>query len=110
MDPFIPNNEFIVYLVTNPKSRKVSEIRNNPRVTLTFQNSDGYVAIKGTSFLILDLNTKKKFWKKEWTPYYEDIDKNAILIKIIPVSMEVVNSSKGIEGDKETWSPAKIIF
>ena len=110
MDPFIPNNEFIVYLVTNPKSRKVSEIKNNPRVTIIFQNSDGYVAIKGTSFLILDLNTKKRFWKKEWTPHYKDIDKNAILIKIIPVSMEVVNSSKGIEGDKETWSPAKIIF
>ena len=110
MDPFIPNNKFIVFLVTNPKSRKVFEIKNNPRVTLTFQNSDGYVSIKGTSFLILDLNKKKKYWKNEWTPHYENIDKNAILIKVIPVSMEVVNSGKGIVGGKETWSPAKIIF
>ena len=110
MDPFIPNDDFIVYLVTNPKSRKVSEIKNNARATLTFQNPNGYVTIKGTSLLIQDLDIKKKYWKKEWTPYYEDIDKNAILIKVIPVSLEVVNSSKGIEGDKETWNPATIIF
>ena len=38
MDPFVTNNGFIVYLVTNPKSRKVQEIKNNPRVSLTFQN------------------------------------------------------------------------
>jgi len=110
MDPFIPNNDFIVYLVTNPKSRKVSEIKNNKKATLTFQNPNGYVTIKGKSFLIRDLDIKKKYWKKEWTPHYKDIDKNAILIKVIPVSMEVLNSSKGIVGDKETWSPSKIIF
>tara|TARA_Y100000741_G_scaffold253913_1_gene195482 strand:+ start:26 stop:523 length:498 start_codon:yes stop_codon:yes gene_type:complete len=110
MDPFIPNNDFIVYLVTNPNSRKVEEIKVNPKVALTFQNSEGYVAIKGLSFLILDLDTKKKFWKKEWSPHYKNIDKNAILIKVIPLSMEVVNSSEGIVGNKENWSPAKIIF
>ena len=27
MDPFVPKNDFIVYLVTNPKSRKVTEIK-----------------------------------------------------------------------------------
>ena len=112
MDPFVTNNGFIVYLVTNPKSRKVQEIKNNPRVSLTFQNKsqESYVTIKGRAFLIQDLDIKEKFWKKKWTPYYKDIDKNALLIKVIPLSMEVVNSSKGIVGDKETWSPAKITF
>jgi len=112
MDPFVTNNGFIVYLVTNPKSRKVQEIKNNPRVSLTFQNKsqESYVTIKGRAFLIQDLDSKEKFWKKKWTPYYKDIDKNALLIKVIPLSMEVVNSSKGIVGDKETWSPAKITF
>ena len=110
MDPFVAKNDFIVYLVTNPKSRKVQEIKNNPSVALTFQNKNGYVSIKGKALFIQDLDTKKKYWKKGWTPHYKDIDKNAILIKVIPLSMEVVNSSKGIVGDKETWSPVKIIF
>jgi pyridoxine/pyridoxamine 5'-phosphate oxidase len=32
MDPFFPDENMIVYLGTNPKSRKVQEIRNNPKL------------------------------------------------------------------------------
>ena len=31
MDPFLPDENMVVYLGTNPKSRKVQEIRNNHR-------------------------------------------------------------------------------
>ena len=47
MDPFIPKDDFIVYMVTNPKSRKVAEIYEDPRVVLVFQKKSGYVSIKG---------------------------------------------------------------
>ena len=64
MDPFIPKNDFIVYLVTNPKSRKVTEIKKDSRAVLTFQNMNGYVTIKGTVSLIYNLNEKNKFCYK----------------------------------------------
>lgn len=109
MDPFVPKNDFIVYLVTNPKSRKVTEIKKDPRAVLTFQNMNGYITIKGTVSLIYDLNEKNKFWKEDWTPYYKNKE-SALLLKVIPLSMEIVNSNAGIPGDPDTWSPVKISF
>lgn len=109
MDPYIPNNNFIVFLVTNPKSRKVFEINKDPRVVLTFQSSNGYVTIKGRVSIIKNLNEKNKFWKHDWTPYY-DSKENALLFKVNPIYLEIVDSNNGIKGNSETWSPQKIIF
>jgi len=36
MDPHIYSNDFEIYLVTNPKSRKVSHLLNNDRISLNF--------------------------------------------------------------------------
>lgn len=109
MDPYIPHNDFVVYLVTNPNSRKVLEINKDPRVVLTFQNNNGYVTIKGRISIIKNPNEKDKFWKDEWTPYY-DSKENALLFKVKPISLEIVDSNNGINGNLETWSPQKIIF
>jgi general stress protein 26 len=45
MDPFQPNEKWIVWLGTNPKNLKVHEIRNNSMVTLyyTGNKGEGYV-------------------------------------------------------------------
>ena len=112
MDPYIYNNDFEIYLVTNPNSRKVSHIRDDNRITLNFTSKDGesYVSINGTAKLINDLNLKKKFWKSTWTPYYNNLDKDCILIKITPKSLELVSSSNNITSDPYTWKPASIIF
>ena len=108
MDPFIPNNDLIVYLVTNPQSRKVSEIKKDPRVSLIFQNLNGYVSISGkVTFISKKFN--KNFWKKEWNPYYKNKDMAQIL-KVTPLVLEIINSDVGIVGNNETWSPVKINF
>lgn len=51
MDPFLPDENMVVYLGTNRKSRKVQEIQNNHRVTLYYSDDkgEGYVAIIGTA-------------------------------------------------------------
>ena len=112
MDPYIYNNDFEIYLVTNPNSRKVSHIIDDNRITLSFTSKDGesYVSINGTAKLINDLDLKKKFWKKDWTPYYNNLDKDCILIRITPKSLELVSSSNIVLSDPFTWKPATIIF
>ena len=84
MDPYIYNNNFEIYLVTNPKSRKVSHLINNDRISLTFisKDSNSYVSINGSAVLINELSQKQKYWKSSWTPYYKDLDNDCILIKI----------------------------
>ncbi|MDB4086848.1 pyridoxamine 5'-phosphate oxidase family protein [Flavobacteriaceae bacterium] len=112
MDPNIYNNDFEIYLVTNPNSRKVSHIRNDNRITLNFSHKKrgSYVSINGTAKLINELSKKKKYWKSEWTPYYKDLDKDCILIKINPKSLEIVSTPSNIFSDPVTWEPTTIIF
>ena len=109
MDPHLPNDDFVVFLVTNPLSRKVSEIKNNPNVTLLFQNESGYVSLNGEVSFVLDQSTKKMFWKDDWNPYYYD-KKKALVLKVRPKMIEVINHTKNIKGDPINWAPAKIKF
>ena len=109
MDPHLPNDDFVVFLVTNPLSRKVKEIKNNPNVTLLFQNESGYVSLNGKASFVLDQSKKNIFWKDDWTPYYYD-KKEALVLKVKPKMIEVINQTKNIEGDPINWAPAKIKF
>src|SRR5258708_21283271 len=51
MDPLSPEENMVVWLGTNPKSRKVAEIRRNQRVTLYYFVPEyrAYVTISGNS-------------------------------------------------------------
>ena len=112
MDPHVYSNDFEIYLVTNPKSRKVTHLLNNNTISLNFisKEGDSYVSINGTALLINDFSKKKKYWKSTWTPYYKDLNNDSILIKINTKSLEVVSSSNDISSDPVTWKPTTIIF
>ena len=88
MDPHLPNDDFIVFLVTNPLSRKVKEIKNNPNVTLLFQNESGYVSLNGKASFVLDQSKKNIFWKDDWTPYYYDKKGYSVWGEIIRASFD----------------------
>ena len=56
MDPFPPEENMLVWLATNPKSRKVGEISHNDHVTLYYFVSEdqAYVAISGRARIVRD--------------------------------------------------------
>lgn len=112
MDPFEPENDFTVWLATNPKSRKVGQLKNNPNVTLYYadKNDNGYVSIYGTAELVNDQQEKDKRWKEEWKDFYQNRTDGYLLIKVIPTRLEVINYSRGINGNPDTWQPAQIYF
>ncbi len=112
MDPHVYNNDFEIYLITNPKSRKVSHLLNNDRISLNFisKDADSYVSINGTAVLINELSQKNKYWKSSWTPYYKDLENDCVLIKINIKSLEIVSSLSDISSDPITWEPMTIIF
>lgn len=50
MNPFPPNDELITWFATSRTSRKVKEIKNNPKVCVYYAdhiNAKGYVSITG---------------------------------------------------------------
>ena len=112
MDPFLPESDFKVWFGTNPKSRKVNQIKKNPKVTLYYLDSDasGYVMIHGTARLVDDKKKKEKYWKEEWEAFYPNRPEGYLLIKVTPEWMEVISISRGISGDTITWQPSKILF
>jgi len=112
MDPFPPDQNLVVWLGTNPQSRKVREIRRNPRVALYYFDaaSQGYVTISGIARIVRDPKDKERHWKDEWTAFYPDREKGYVLIAVTPEKLEVVIEKKGIIGDPKTWTPPTVRF
>ena len=107
MDPFSPESDLTVWLATNPASRKVEQIRDDPRVTLYYlaEGATGYVMMHGSAKLVDDQNEKVKRWKDEWAAFYPDYPAGYLLIRVSPDWLEVVSYTHGIVGDSITWKP-----
>jgi general stress protein 26 len=107
MDPFPPEADMVVWMGTHRESRKVEDIQRDPRVTLYYQSptATGYVAISGTARLVDDPTEKSARWKEEWGAFYADRETDYLLIEVTPDRMEVIDYSRGIVGDPETWKP-----
>ena len=112
MDPFPPEEDFTVWMATNPKSKKVKEIRTNPKVTLYYfdKNDPAYVTIQGEAILVNDQEAKEKFWKEEWKNFYKDRESNYLLIKFTPSKLNVISEKHNILGDSITWASPEINF
>lgn len=112
LDPFPPDENMTVWLGTNPRSRKVAEIRRNPRVTLYYFDRDAqaYVTIFGIARLVNDPKEKAKRWKDEWKEFYPDRAKDYLLISVRPEKLEVISVKKGIVGDPKIWTPPSVDF
>lgn len=112
MNPFPANDEFVTWFATARKSRKVMEIKNNPRVSVYYAdhvNAKGYVAITGTAEVIDDkallLKMKRDYWEgiKGWQDHF-------VLIRIVPKSMDVINYKRHVTNDPETLRAPSISF
>jgi len=112
MDPFIPESDFTVWFGTNAKSRKVDQIKKNPKVTLYYleDGDSGYVMIHGKAQLIDDQKEKDKRWKEEWEAFYPNKSKEYLLIKVTPEWLELISYSHGIVGDPVSWEPPAVVF
>ena len=107
MDPFKPDNDFVVWFGTNPQSRKVKQIQNDSRVTLYYTAADnsGYVSILGDAQIIDNPEEKEKHWKEKWKDFYPNYPEGYVLIKVTPKSMEVISITHNILGDTASWQP-----
>jgi general stress protein 26 len=112
MDPFPPESDFTVWFGTNSESRKVSQVKNNPIVTLYYQDIDasGYVVIHGKAQIVDDQEEKEKRWKDAWEAFYPNNRKGYTLIKVTPEWMEILSTPRGIVGDATTWRTPYVVF
>jgi general stress protein 26 len=112
MDPFAPDKNMIIWFATNPNTRKVKQIKNNPEVAVFFYDTKtmSYVSINGKAELVNDPAEKEKHWKSYWKQYYPDRDKDMILIKVVPYRMELISYRYKIFWKDESFMPQYIDF
>jgi|WetSurSiteA1Bulk_404760.scaffolds.fasta_scaffold02118_1 general stress protein 26 len=112
MNPFPVEKDWVIWFATSRNSRKVSDIRNNPRVSVYFADhsaAKGYVNVAGTAVIIDDrellVKMKRDYW--EGIPNWQD---RFVLIKITPKSLDVVNYARGLSGDPVTSAAPRLVF
>lgn len=110
MNPFPPEEGMTVWFATNTNSRKVQEIRKDPRVCLYYADhskATGYVALTGKAFLIDDMQEILKRKRAYWDTSFPGL-KNLVLIKVVPEQLDVLNYKQGALGNSVTWRTPSI--
>jgi general stress protein 26 len=110
MNPFPPEEDMTVYVATNTRSRKVQEIRHDPRVTLYYSDHKtaiGYVSLQGRAVLVDDMQEILKRKRAYWDQAFPGL-KNLVLIKVVPERLDVLNYKAGTRVDPETWRTPSI--
>jgi general stress protein 26 len=109
VDPLIAETEGAIWIATNPSSRKVKEIENDPRVTLTFFNGGAseYVTLVGSATVVTDADRKAAHWKAEWQPFYKQQSRGPdfMLFEVKPSRLEVSSARHRLVNDPGTWLP-----
>jgi general stress protein 26 len=110
MNPFPPEEDMTVWFATNTRSRKVREMRKDPRVSLYYADhakATGYVALRGKAVLVEDMQEVLKRKRAYWDSAFPGL-KNIVLIKVVPERIEVLNYKAGFVNDPVTWQTPAI--
>ncbi len=114
VDPFLPDEGMIIWIATNPASRKIAQIKKDARVTLFYlnPNASGYVTVLGKADLVNAMAEKEKHWKEAWSFLYKDKYRgdDFVLIRVQPRRLEIVSYPDKLVNDPQTWRPVQIVF
>jgi general stress protein 26 len=108
VDPLPPESDLTIWIATNPLTRKVTEIRADRRVTLTYFTpaTFEYVTVIGTAALDPDPPHKADHWKPEWAAFWDQKrGEDYLLLRVTPSRLEVSSVRAGLGGDPKTWLP-----
>jgi general stress protein 26 len=114
VDAFAPEDDLTVWIGTNQVTRKVADVRADPRVTLYYYDAAGmnYVTLLGEAEVVTDAAAKETHWKEDWKSFYEDRNHgdDYVLIRVRPVRLEIVSYTHDLINDPVTWRPVTIEF
>jgi general stress protein 26 len=112
MDPFLPEENFTVWMATNPKSLKVQQIQKNKYVSLYYfdKETSSYVTLQGVASVVNTEKEKQKHWKEAWKFFYKNRTTDYVLIKFTPARANIVSEKYKILGDSIRWKTPEINF
>ena len=110
VQPLAPDSAWHVWFATNPRSRKVGQVRRDAHVALHYfdKPTESYVTIIGEARIVTDSATKNAHWDRTWDVFYKDRDSSVVLIDVRADQLEIVSAKMGITGDTATWRPPTV--
>jgi general stress protein 26 len=110
MEPFPPDDQFVVWLGTSPGTRKVAQIRRDGRATLTCVNATGpdYVTLVGRAAVVDDLQARRDHWRDGWDQFFPGGPEgsNYVAIRFDTARVEIVSTSHRIAHEPAGPAPA----
>lgn len=95
MDPFAPDADMTVWMATSLTTRKVGQLRHDPRATLAYYDweREGYVTVIGVARLVGDIEERRRRFKPEWESFYPagPAAPDYVLIEFTPSRIEVMS-------------------
>ncbi len=95
------DNIFEIYFSTNTSSSKTEHIKNNPKISVYYCDTDDFkgVMFGGEVEIIDDLKLKKEIWEDWWTQYYPKgvDDPDYTLLRLKPKMAEFYSSLQKIQ-------------
>jgi general stress protein 26 len=113
MQQFPPEPDLTIWMGTNPRSRKVAQIRANPRATVACSDAEGpgYVTLTGRARLVESLTERRKRWRADWDAHFPGgpAGANYILIEFLPERMELVSGRHNLAATPGTPRPPTLV-
>jgi general stress protein 26 len=114
VDVFAPDETMVMWIGTNPVTRKVAEVRKDRRATLLCFDPAGpaYVTLTGHADIVDDPAEKARRWKDDWVAFYKDKNRGEdyVLIRVRPRRLEIVSYPDKLLNDPVSWRPITVEF
>jgi general stress protein 26 len=109
VDPLPADDGLEVWVLTNRSSRKVAQLRHNPRATLYYFTpvSPGYVTLLGEATVIESAADKASAWRPAWGEARRKqlAREDFVLIHFRPRRLEIVSYVHALTNDAKTMLP-----
>ncbi|MFO1444812.1 pyridoxamine 5'-phosphate oxidase family protein [Bacillus sp. Bva_UNVM-123] len=92
------HNDFTLFTPTKADTEKISEIENNPNVSVLIGYeekglNDAYVQITGTSTINHSQQLRDKYWDESFNKWFEGPeDPNFVFLQIDPETIRILNN------------------
>lgn len=113
VEPGRPASGFTVWVLTRLTTRKVDQIRAQPRVTLYFNDDakGSYATIMGTAVVHTDSShpgAMRHYEREDVTFFWPDFPRDFVMLEIRPRWLEFIGP--GAANDDHTWRPQAVVF
>jgi general stress protein 26 len=114
LQPFPPGSDLTVWLGTSPRTRKVAELRADPRATLVYQDDSrsACVALTGRVDLVEELAERRRRFMPTWWAFWPDGPEgdDFVLLRFAPDRVEVWDAHRRITPEPFGLRSARLVL